>query len=86
MGLDPVAKLGVLPARARQHGDEATAGAVDVVHIVVAAQLGVGDVEEVGASGHGAQRVPGIDVRNRVVGVAVGDPKLHRHPAFGLGG
>ena len=33
MGLDPLAELSVLLARARHHGDEASAGAVDILHV-----------------------------------------------------
>jgi hypothetical protein len=84
--LQPLAKLGVLEPRARQHGDEAPAGTVDVVEVVVAAELRVRHVEEVRPPGHGPQRVPGRDVGDGVVGVAVGDPEGHRHPALGLGG
>ncbi len=81
--LDPLAKPGILVATARHHGDEAAAGAVDVLQVVVATQLGVADVEKVGAASDSAQRVPSLDVGDRVVGVAVGDAKLHRHPAVG---
>ena len=34
VGLDPLAKLLVFQTRARQHGNEATTGAVDVIHVL----------------------------------------------------
>ena len=52
----------------------------------MAAELGIGDVEEIGAAGHGTQRRPGLDMGDRVVGVAVGGAKLDRHAAVGIGG
>jgi hypothetical protein len=82
VGLDPFAKFGVFQPGARHHRDEAAAGAVDIVHVVAAAQLRVGDVEEIGSAGHVAQRVPSLDVGLRVIGVAVGAAKLHRHTAI----
>src|SRR5262245_34053728 len=71
VGLDPLAKLFVLRATAWQYGDEAPAGAIDIVHVLARAQLGVGDVEEVCPTRHGAQGVPGLDVGARVTGVAI---------------
>ena len=69
--LDRLAKLCILQATARHHGDEASAGAVDVVHVLARAQLAVGHVQEVAAAGHRPERVPGLDVGDRVAGVAV---------------
>src|SRR5262249_60282708 len=71
VGLDPLAKLFVLRATAWQYGDEAPAGAIDIVHVLARAQLGVGDVEEVCPPRHGAQGVPSLDVGARVTGVAI---------------
>src|ERR1700730_1151781 len=53
VGLDRLAKMRILVPRAGHHGHEASAGAIDVGEIVVAAELGVGDVQEVRASGYG---------------------------------
>ena len=50
MGLDPPAKLLVLRAAAGKDGDEAPAGAIDMVHVLARAQLGIRDVMEVGAT------------------------------------
>jgi hypothetical protein len=76
----------ILPARARQDGDEAAAGAVDEAQVIETAELGVGDIEEIRTAGHGPQRRPGLDVGDGVVGVAVGGAKLDRHTAIGIGG
>jgi hypothetical protein len=83
MGLDPLAKLFVLRATAWQYGDEAPAGAIDMVHVLARAQLGVGDVEEVCPPCHGAQRVPGLDVGARVTGVAIAAAKRDGDIAVG---
>src|SRR5262245_65772177 len=85
MGLDPLAKLFVLRATAWQYGDEAAACAIDMIHVLARAQLGIGDVEEVCPPRHGAQGVPGLDVGARVTGVAIaaakrdGDIAVSRH-------
>ncbi len=71
VGLDPLAELGVFLAASRHHGDKAPTVAVDVLHVVIGAQLGVRDVQEVGATGHRAQRLPGLHVGDRIVGVAI---------------
>ena len=86
VGLQPFAKELIFAPRTRHHGDEAPARAVDETQVIVAAELGIGDVEKIGAPGHGAQRRPGLDMRNRIVGVAVGGAKLHRYAAIGIGG
>jgi hypothetical protein len=41
---------------------------VNVAHVLIAAELAVGHIEEIGAAGGLAQRLPAFDVRNRVVG------------------
>jgi hypothetical protein len=84
VGLDPLAELFVLRAVARQHGDEATAGAIDVIHVLARTQLGIGDVEEVGPTRHGAQRVPGLDVGAGIAGVAVAAAKRHGNTAVSV--
>ena len=83
VGLNPFAELCVLPPVARHHGDEASARALDVIHVLARAQFAVGNVEEVGAPGDGAQRIPGLDVGARVVDVAVGAAEGHGHMAVG---
>ena len=57
---------------------------MDMIHVVAFA-LAVRHIQKVGTPGQRAKRVPGLDVRDRVVGVAIGEAKLHRHPALGLG-
>ena len=54
-----------------------------MIHVLARAQFAVGHVEEVGAPGDGAQRIPGLDVGARVVDVAVGAAKGHGHMAVG---
>jgi hypothetical protein len=78
-----LSELGVLQPTARHHGDESPAGAVDVIHVLARTQLGIGHVEEVCASGHRLQGVPGLDVGARIAGVAVGAAKRHWHVAVG---
>jgi hypothetical protein len=82
--LDPFAKIFVLQAGARQHGDEATAGAIDVIHVLARTQLGIGDVGEVGPTRHGAQRVPCLDVGAGIAGVAVAAAKRHGNTAVSV--
>lgn len=86
MALDPFAKLLVLLSRAGHHGDETPARAVDIVQVVVGAQLRIGDIQEVRAPGHRPERVPGVDVGPGVAGIAVGHAKLDRHPALTIHG
>src|SRR5260370_40423990 len=50
-GLEPLPKLAVLLARTGHHGDEAAAGAVNVVEIGMRAQFGIGDIQEVSPPG-----------------------------------
>src|SRR5262245_66095109 len=80
IGLDPPAKLSVLRASARQYGDEAPAGAIDMVHVLARAQLGIRDVEEVRPTSNGAQCVPGLDVGAGIAGIAVAAAKRDRDP------
>src|SRR5256885_7766738 len=47
-----LAKVRILLPRSRHHCDKAPAGTVDVVEIVVAAELRVGDIEEIRPAGH----------------------------------
>src|SRR5207245_9035685 len=77
-------KVRILLTRSRHHCDKATAGTVDVVDIVVAAELRVGDIEEIRPAGHRLKGVPGLDVGHRVVSVAVGSAKLHRDATVGI--
>lgn len=42
----------IFPARARQDGDEAAAGAADEAQVIETAELGVSDLEKIGAAGH----------------------------------
>ncbi len=84
--LDRFAKLCILQPAARHHRDEATAGAVDVVHVLARTQLAVGDVQEVAPAGHRLERVPGLDVGDRVVRVAVAAAKRHGDVAVGAHG
>jgi hypothetical protein len=58
----------IFPARARQYGDEAAAGAVDEAQVIGTAELGVRDVQEVGTAGRGTQRCPSLDMGDGVVG------------------
>jgi hypothetical protein len=81
-----LAKELIFPSGTRHHSDEAPAGTVDETQVLDAAKLRIGDVEEVSATGHGAQCSPSLDMGNRVVGVAVGGAKLHRNAAVGIGG
>jgi hypothetical protein len=59
---------------------------VAVRHVVVRAEFGVGDVENIGASGDALQCVPGVDVGARVAGIAVQAAECGRHAAVALGG
>lgn len=86
LGLDRATKLPVLEARPGQDGHKASAGAMDMIEVIVTAELGVGEVEEIGSPGDLLQSLPGIDVGNRIAGVAVGGAKLHRHAAIGGSG
>ena len=70
-------------AGAGQHGDEPAAGGGDVAHRLARAQLGVCDVEEVGAAQQRHQPVPGRDVGGVVGGVAVGEPVGDGHRPVG---
>src|SRR5262249_22870913 len=81
IGLDPPAKLFVLRATVWQYGDEAPAGAIDMVHVLARAQLGVPNVEEVGATRDGAERIPGLDVVAGIAGVTVAATKGDGDPA-----
>ena len=85
-GLDRLAELRVLQPVAWHHGDESTACAIDVLHVLARAQLAVGHIQEVAAAGHRAQRVPGVDVGDRVAGVAVGAAERHGDVAVGAHG
>src|SRR5262249_58695694 len=71
MGLDPPAKLFVLRATAWQYGDEAPAGAIDMVHVLARALLGVPNVEAVGATRVAAERIPDPDGLPVIAGVAL---------------
>lgn len=71
MGLNPLSKLRILQPVARHHGDKAAAGAINVIHVLARAQLGIGHVQEVRAPGRTVQRIPGVDVGARVADVAV---------------
>ena len=86
VGLDPLAELGIFEPAAGHDRDEATARAVDVVHVLARAQLRVGHVEEVAASGHCLERVPGLDVGDGVARVAVGAAKGHGNVPIGAHG
>ena len=68
-------------AAAGKDGDEAPAGAIDMVHVLARAQLGVRNVEEVGATRDGAERIPGLDVGAGIVGVTVAATKGDGDPA-----
>ena len=83
LGLDRAPELPVLEPGPRHHRDEAAAVAVDMVEVVVAAELGVGDVQEVRSPGEGLEGLPGLDMGDRVAGVAGGAAKLHRDAAIG---
>ena len=74
VGLQVLAKRTVAVARPRQDRDEPAAPAVDVAHCGTRAQLGVRDVEEVGASEQIDQAVPGRHVCWIIDGVAVYEP------------
>ena len=56
-----------------------------MIHVVAATEFAVRYIQKLGTPGQRAKRVPGLDVRDRVVGVAIGEAKLHRHSALGLG-
>src|SRR5262249_38683508 len=75
MGLDPLAKLFVFRTRAREHGDEAAASAIDMVHVRARTQLGISDVEEVRPTRHGTQCVPSVDMGAGIAGVAIAAAK-----------
>lgn len=62
VGLDPLAELAVLEAGAWHHAHEPPTPAVDVIHGLARAQLGIGDVEEVATPGGAAQRLPALDM------------------------
>ncbi len=83
---DPVPEPGVFSAGAGQHGDEAPAGGVDVVHGGPGAQLGVGHVEEIFAADQRAQVVPGVDVGDVVGDIARYHPMGDGHRAVGADG
>lgn len=85
MGLDPLAKACILLAAAWHHGDETPARGIDVTHVLVGAQLGIGDIQEVGAAGHRPQCLPHLDVGDRVAGIAVGTAKRSRNTLGGDG-
>jgi hypothetical protein len=87
VSLRPVAKPCVFLAAARHHGHEATAAGRDVAHRLARAQLGVGDVDEVGVTA--AQRnqpVPGGHVRLVVGRVAGRGAVGERYRAIGRHG
>src|SRR6516162_216365 len=86
MGLDPFAKLFVFGTRARQHGNEAAAGTIDMVHVLARTQFGIGDVEEVRSTRHGTQCVPGVDMGAGIAGVAVAAAKRDGDTAIGSRG
>ena len=86
MGLDPGTELLVLEPIAGQHGDEAPAGAIDVIHWLARAQFAIGAIKEVGPPGQRAQRVPGVDGGAQVAGVAIGATEGHGHVAVGAHG
>ena len=71
VGLNPFAELFVFRAAAREYRDEAPAGAIDVIHVLARAQLGISHIEKVRPTRHGAERVPGLDMGARVASVAV---------------
>ena len=54
--------------------------------VVEGRQLRICDVEEVGATGQGDERVPGVDVGGHIRGVAVGDTEGDRHGPVGRHG
>ena len=81
VGLDPVAERSCPPCgcgAARSRTGRRGAWMWSMVSRL--AQLGVGDVEEVGAAEQRDQAVPGGDVGGVVGGVAVGDPVGDRAP------
>jgi hypothetical protein len=81
--LDPFPEIGVLGAGARQDGDEASLLAVDVIHGLRDAKLGIGHIEEVRPPGDLPQGFPGLDMRAHVAGVSVPASELDGDPAVG---
>src|ERR1700756_4877370 len=86
IGLDPLAKLLVFQAAAREYGDEAPTRAIDVIHVLARTQLGIGDIEEVCPARHGAQRVPGLNVGAGVAGIAIATAERDGDIAVGVRG
>jgi hypothetical protein len=86
VGLKPLSELAVFPARARHDANETPATAVDVVHRLTITELGVSDIEEIYAAGRATQRLPGVFMGARVVGVAMLAAKLHGDAAVVTGG
>ena len=84
MCLDPCAELFVFRTRARKHGDEAAAGAIDVIHVLARTQLGIGDVEEVCSTRHGTQCVLRLDMRAGIAGVAIAAAKRDGDVTVGI--
>jgi hypothetical protein len=83
--LNPLSELRIFHARARQDRDKAPLVFINVLQVVLAAELGIGHIEEVAFSRDLAQGVPGLDVTQRVRGVAVFPAELYRYAAVGGG-
>ena len=71
MRLYPFSEVGVLSTGAWQDGDEASLLAVNVIHVVRCAELGICHIEEVRSPGNLPQGFPGLDMRVRIAGVSV---------------
>ena len=85
-GLDALAEPFVFLARTWHDGNQVPAIAVDMQHVVKAAQLAVGHIQEVIPADYGAQCIPGVDVRVRIIRVAVSTAKQDRDAAIDAGG
>jgi hypothetical protein len=76
----------VLGSGARQHGDEPPTQLGDGLHVLLGAELRICDVEEVHLAGQVTQGLPGFQVRDGVVGVAIPHAELAGDAVIRAGG
>ena len=84
--LDPLSELGIFTARTREHRDEPASTLVDRLHVVVATELGVGDIQEVLAPRELHEGFPGLHVGRDVAGVSVARAEVERNASVGARG